>query len=433
MSLTRSRPRTPTPSSRGWVPRGFPTVLGASRFNEVSVSSIEDAKRTVAFDGALALVGSVVSEMPVTFWDSPAGYPDRAPVKAPKWIFDPAGDGYGLPDWVFQAVASLVAKGNLFLRVLDTRGDVITQADVLHPDHVRPPIEALPLMSSLPAGAHWLVDGNPDPNVRHYRSEPIPGTLLGPSLIESHATSIRMPQVAALFGAHWFDDGGHPSSILLNEYMDAASLNDKQATALKERFMASTQGRREPIVLGRGWKYQPISVTAEESQFLQTLGYSQADVARMFGPGVCEILGYSSTGGGGGLTYANLESRAAHLLVFGIGKWISRMERILKAMCPRNVFPSFDRNSIVNATPAQLYKNVSVALACRAMVPNEARALMGYPPVEWGDEPNPIAGANTVSSDADNTGDENQDSGDGADDKSDEDKVDEEGSTGGAK
>ena len=392
MSLLRGR-RSPNRPTRGWIPRGFPLVVEGNRYNQVSMDTIEDAKRTVAFDSALDLIASLASEMDLVFWDSPSYETDRQRKPAPKWFDNLAGDGFDVNDWIYQALVSLVARGNLFGRELEAWRGIPTQVDIVHPDRVRPPAELQPGDTVLPDGANWLVDGNSDPLIRHWRVAPLPGTLLGPSLIATHATTLRLPQVAASFGAHWFDDGGHPSSLLTNEYLDAASLDSKQAQRLKERFIAATQGRREPLVLGRGWKCAQISVTAEESQFLKTLGYSQAEVARIFGPGVSEMLGYASAGGGG-LTYSNLEGRAAHLLVFGIGKWLSRIERVLKTMCPSNTFPALDRSKIVNSTPAQLYKNLQVALGCRLMTPNEARAMAGLPRVEWGDEPNPIAGAN---------------------------------------
>jgi hypothetical protein len=54
-------------------------------------------------------------------------------------------------------------------------------------------------------------------------------------------------------------------------------------------------------------------VPEEESQFLATQGYTEAQCARIFGPGFAEVLGYES---GGSMTYANVESRASHLLVY---------------------------------------------------------------------------------------------------------------------
>lgn len=404
MSVFRGR-ATPGSSARGFIPRGYPTAGIGTRYTDISLDCVEDAKRTIAFDAALSFVASLVSELELTFWSAPFGDTTRRRVDAPAHFEEGrgglAGDGFDIHDWMFQALVSLIARGNLFGRALEEKQGVITQCDILHPDHVRPPTGIRPTDVRIPEGQYWLVDGASDPSVRHWRAEAMPGTLLAPSLVATHAIQLRLPQVAAAFGAQWFQDGGHPSSLLTNEYADANSFGSKGAKRLKEEFMASMQGRREPVILGRGWKYQQVSVTAEESQFLATLGYSEAEVAHMFGPGVAEMLGYGSSEGGG-LTYANLESRAAHVLTFGVGKWINRMQRVLRAMCPPNVWPWLDTSKIINATPAELYKAVSIALACRLMTPNEARAMAGLASVPWGDEPNPIAGANTTNSNEDN-------------------------------
>ena len=53
------------------------------------------------------------------------------------------------------------------------------------------------------------------------------------------------------------------SAILTNE--NAAEVSQSNATTLKQRFLAATRGNREPVVLGKGWKYQAIQVSPEES------------------------------------------------------------------------------------------------------------------------------------------------------------------------
>lgn len=420
MSLLRPRTARYSPpggAARGMFPKGYLEAAGltaGARYTDVAVASIDDAKRTLAFSTALSMISSLVSELELVFFDAPQGDASRQRVKAPRHFVDAdgiSGDGYDIQDWIYQACVSLIARGNLFVRALDTvKGKYIAQGDIVHPELVGPPHGLTSSDTRVPAGAHWTVEGVADPRLRHWRSEPMPGTLMGPSIVGIHASALRMPQVARAFGAQWFDDGGHPSAILTNEYADANSLSQGQADAIIEGFLASTSGRRKPVVLGRGWKYAAMSVTAEESQFLATLGYGEGEVAGMFGPGVREMLGYGAPGGGG-LTYANLDQRSAHLLIFSVGKWISRIERVLKAFCPQNVYPYLDRSKILNATFEQLVKSLRVALECRLLTPNEARAMAGFPDVEWGDEPNPIAGANVAGSSemADDPNDPNDD------------------------
>ena len=400
MSFLRST-RHPARVRSSVLPMGRMISQPDVPYNEVHVSTIEEAQRTTAFDAALSLCASLVSETPVYFYDAPYGDSGRRRVDPPPHLQAPfglggiSGDGYDIQDWLYQAAVSFIGRSNVWARVVDTmnfRGtEYITQLDLIHPDRIGPPMGSRVYTDTLKPGMPWLMDGREDPTIRHWRADPLPGIIIAPSLIEKHAITLRLPQAALKFGEQWFIDGAHPTAMLSNKYADQVTLGDEQVRSVKGRFLAATRGNREPVVLGRGWEYTPLSLKANESQFLETLGYSQSEVARLFGPGVAEVLGYSSATGamshGGGQTYANIESRAAHLVVFGLGRWFGRLERLLYAMCPRNRWPSFDRTSILNTTPERMWATLSVALNCRGMVPNEARNIAGLPPVEWGDEP----------------------------------------------
>jgi hypothetical protein len=49
---------------------------------------------------------------------------------------------------------------------------------------------------------------------------------------------------------------------------------------LKARWNAKHQGRRDIAVLGGGARFQAVSLTAEESQFLETTRANVATIAR---------------------------------------------------------------------------------------------------------------------------------------------------------
>jgi phage portal protein BeeE len=131
------------------------------------------------------------------------------------------------------------------------------------------------------------------------------------------------------------------------------SLDQTQAKVAKERFLAALRGTREPVVLGKGWKYQQVQVSPEESQFLATQGYTEAQCARIFGPGFAEVLGYES---GGSMTYANVESRSAHLLVYSLNKWFTRLERLLTEMLPRPQYARINRDAMLQSTTLDRYR-----------------------------------------------------------------------------
>ncbi len=148
--------------------------------------------------------------------------------------------------------------------------------ELFHPDRVS---------GSMDEGEiRWMVNGTTIPTSRflHRRVNPVPGVVLGLSPIRLLASTIGLSLTATRFGLQWFQDGAHPNALLINEEV---TLDDDQVKKAKARFLAALRGTREPVVLGKGWQYKPLQLAPEESQFLETQKYSQAECARIFGPG----------------------------------------------------------------------------------------------------------------------------------------------------
>ncbi len=209
----------------------------------------------------------------------------------------------------------------------------------------------------------------------------MPGYVEGLSPIQLHASTIGLSLTASKFGLQWFQDGAHPTALLTNS---ESTIDEGQARSVKDRFLATLRGRREPLVMGKGWDYKPIQLTAEESQFLATQGYSAAECARIFGPGIAEILGYET---GGSMTYANIQDRELTLLKYAIGRWIRRMERIWFQFLPRPQFAKYNRDALLETNTMQRYQAHALALNGQWKVVNEIREKEELTPVPWGDTP----------------------------------------------
>jgi HK97 family phage portal protein len=215
----------------------------------------------------------------------------------------------------------------------------------------------------------------------HRRVHPVPGRLLGLSPIALHALTIGTGIAALQFGAQWFQEGAHPSGVLSTD----KDINRTQANTAKERFLSAIRGRREPVVLGGGWKYQTIQIAPNESQFLETNNYTAAECCRIFGPGFAEIFGYET---GGSLTYSNVEQRSLDFLTYAADPWLVRIERILSALLPRPRYVKFNRAALVRTDLLTRYRAHEIALRNRWKVVNEVRADEDMRPVDWGAQPN---------------------------------------------
>lgn len=367
--LSKRERRSTSPFTEPPIP---PNSATGGSFARIDLSRTEASLQKVAVWSCVNLVATVAETMPIDFYPHPR---DAQPL--PVWLEDLAGDGYGLPDWLYQFVFSAMLRGNIFGVIGDrdrTRGTP-TQIVLAHPDLVGVSMGA-------DGQPEWRMNGVtvPRENVWHKRVHPAPGRLLGLSPIALQATTIGTGIAALNFGARWFQDGAHPSGLLTSDQ----NLDAKQALTAKERFMAAVHGRREPAVLGAGWKYQSIQISPNESQFLETNNYTSAECCRIFGPGFAEIFGYET---GGSLTYSNIEQRSLDLLTYAVDPWLVRIERALSAMCPPGARVKFNRASLVRTDLLTRYRAHAIALQNRFAVVNEVRDLEDESPVPWGNEP----------------------------------------------
>jgi HK97 family phage portal protein len=358
------------------IPPNSETGVGFAR---VDLSRTESSLQKIAVWACVNLIATIAETMPL------AGFlgddEDKRPMPLPGWMADLGGDGHGLPDWIWQWIYSAMLRGNVYglVGARDPRTGQPTQIVLQHPDEVH-------VTRQYRAGPpDWKINGQRvDANlVWHRRVHPVPGRLLGLSPIQQHALTIGVGIAALQFGAQWFSEGAHPSGILSTD----ADLNQTRADTAKQRFMAALRGRREPVVLGNGWKFQPIQIAPNESQFLETNNYTGAECCRIFGPGLAEVFGY---GTGDSLTYKSVEQRSLDLLTYAADPWLVRLETTLSALLPGPQFVRFDRRSLVRTDLLTRYKAYEVALRNQWMVVNEVREDEDQSPVPWGDTPNAV-------------------------------------------
>lgn len=345
-------------------------------YQEVDPYTGTNSFQSVAFHTAVDTMASLVSEM---HFDSYRQQADgrRKVIRTPDSLLDPAGDGYGVEDWIYMLTQSWFLRGNAYGNILDQGPTgMLRQVDLWDPDLV-----TVSLQDGQPK---WMVQGRSvdTKSVFHRRAYPVAGHLLGLSPVAAHCDELGLSIAATRFGKSWFQDGGHPGGILSNSESDMADQNVVQTA--KDRFLAAMFGTREPIVLGRGWKYEQIQVNPEESQFLESRGYSEAQCARILGPGVAEVLGYST---GSTLTYANIVDRDVELLKYSANRWLKRVERILSAFLPRPQFVLFDRDSFLDTSVAQRWQVNKTKLDTGAYTIDEIRAKDNLEPVDWGKVP----------------------------------------------
>lgn len=371
----------------------------ATVFSDGAPSTLEGSMQVVAVRSAVDLLASLATELPFGVYSGSEGA--RRKWGTPGNLLDPAGDGHGVEDWGYQLLTSWLLRGNAYGDVIE--GDPFGQLDqvtLYHPDRVSG------WEDPQTGDVTWTVNGQnaEEAGVKllHSRVNPVPGVVLGLSPVQLHGAELGLSISSLRFGQQWFADGAHPSGILSNSETD---INKEQGETAKKRFLAALRGRREPLVLGKGWKWDSIQVNPNESQFLETRGYSAAECCRIFGPAIAETLGYETKQK---MTYSNRVDRAQDFLTLALDRWLRRYERMLSRFLPSSKYVLIDRDYLLIMNMLERYQAYERAAKIGLRTINDMRGKEHQPPVPWGDKPFPFVGSGSKS-DGNGSGSDNED------------------------
>lgn len=346
---------------------------------------------SVTYDGAMAhaavygcidlLVRLICWQMPVTLGPPTV---DGSSFGLPDIIANPHPEPHmGAQHWRGSAIESAASRG--YAAGLITSRDQAgfpRQIMPVHPDCVTWytdrrsgytdwRVEGREVELWQTGGELWLA---PSPRVT-------PGSPVGKSVLGHAAEKVRLGLLAGRFAEDFFKAGGFPVNHVT---VDDPDLTPMQAGEFKQGVMNATRNR-EPLVTNSDVTIDMIRITAEESQFLATINANVAMVCMYFG------IPPESIGGtaGDSLTYATLEGRNLQLLTNTVGAWMQWLEWVMSSLLPGRRQVSLDPESMLRTSISAIYDNAQKGVGRGNtpgfLVPNEARALLGYDPVEGGD------------------------------------------------
>jgi HK97 family phage portal protein len=302
---------------------------------------------------------------------------DRDPLPDLPPILRQPSATMNLPDWLYAALQSLLLRGNCYGQIVDRAGAGLlpAQVELLAPDRVQ--------VTAKQGHLVIRVDGQEvEPaSIWHVKAFTSAGSVVGLSPIAHARQAVGLGLAVEKFGAQWFGEGATPSGVLTSDQR----ITSEQAADLKERWNARHQGRRGIAVLGDAARFQPVSISPEESQFLETTRANVATVARYFGVQP-ELIGGES---GGSLTYANVEQRALDFLQFGLAPWLVRMETAISGLLSSTTTVKFNAGALVRTDLLTRYQAHESAIRAGWKLRSEVRELEDLPPVAGIDDTEP--------------------------------------------
>lgn len=273
-------------------------------------------------------------------------------------------------DWLHTVMSSLLIHGNAFLLVVRA-GDAAVALEPLAPALLDVEIEGGKLVYRV--ARNKMAPGA----VLHVRGFTIPGEPLGLSPIQMMARSLGIWLEAERFSASWYVDGAAPSAVLQTDQ----DLTPEQAIEIQARWLANHQGRRRPAVLPKNLKYQAVTLTPEESQFLEAQRFTTEQLLGVYRvpPHMIGLTEKSTSWGSG------IEQQALGFVRFALMPWLSRLEQALTPLLPGQQTVCFNVDGLQRADMKSRYAAYGQARAAGILTTNEIRALENLPPVPEGD------------------------------------------------
>jgi HK97 family phage portal protein len=303
------------------------------------------------------------------------GLPKELPTQ-PKLLQQPYPT-FDLFSWKWMVVASMALRGNSYHMVVERdSGGFPTSILPLHPDIVH--LERRPdvLMWFDPI---YRVLGEPVPaqDIIHIRRYTMPGDPYGLSPIRQAAVAIGMGLSAEEYGYRYFKDSANPSGVLSTDQ----DLGEDAVQRVQKNWIASHGGRRLPAVLTNGFDWKSLSITPEESQFLETRQFQRSEICMLYGVPPILIGDTKETTAWG----TGVEQITRGAVTFTFSAWTACIESELSALLPRGQFVRFEYDSLLRGDTETRYNAHKIAVQSSFKTINEVRAEEEMDPIDGGD------------------------------------------------
>jgi len=321
---------------------------------------------------SVSLLADTVASMPLVA-TSLQGDGSRVRVDLPLILADPSPGETNRFEFVHTMMVSLALHGNAYAHVArDRRGAPVGMLP-LHPYQ----------MNVMPGKDYnsraYLHLGNPIPSdeMLHTRWFTPPQSLVGISPLLQQRTMLGLALAVDKYVSQWYGEGATPSGVLSTD----KPLTTEAMRNLRESWEASQRKHRRPAVLTDGLKWQPITASAVDMDFVAVRQEIQSECARIF-----RIPPYLLGLKGDGQTYSNNEAASLNFLIHTIQPWLTRLEIAFSTLLPDGVDVHFDSSSLLRLDALTAANVDRIRISSGTRTANEARVARGENPYDGGDE-----------------------------------------------
>lgn len=273
-------------------------------------------------------------------------------------------------DWVYQVIESAQLHGSAYGAITARDGlGWPTQIELIHPHRIQA------RLNPVTRAIEWQIDGTPFPAADLWRMSGRPqlGTALGMPLLSYMGQVAGVGIAARRYGSNWFAESGAPSAVI----RPSRDPGEAGAEELKSKINNLLRSRQPAVipqdVLVEKWG----GSTPQDAQLVDILRNNATDIA-MFYLVPPELVGGAT---GDSMTYANVDARVINLLVFGVGYWLTKLEKAFNRSIPADRYVKANESAIIRTDVTTRTQVLATEIQNGIRTVNEARQLLDLPPL----------------------------------------------------
>jgi HK97 family phage portal protein len=314
----------------------------------------------VAVSRATSVLETAIMQIPVNVYRGNTALP------TPLWLETPDLENQiSQAEWLGTTLIHMATYGNAYWHI--TRGPRgIVNLTNLHPADVSVSVDETGKIYYLYQSKTYT-----SANIKHIKlwSNPSSTSLLGEGPLQRHRSVLRSALDLHNYADNWFRTAAVPTGTLTTSEFLSADV----AKQNKDAFVASQQ-ERSIAVLSSGLKYDSITLSPEQAQFLENQKFITRQIAMMFGvPTMYLGMGIE----GQGMTYVNGNEDRSKLFEDGLQQYIVRIQQAITDLLPRGQYAEFNLTEFLRPNVKTRYESYAIGLTNRFLTVPEVREMEG--------------------------------------------------------
>ena len=314
----------------------------------------------VAVSRATSVLETAIMQIPVNVYRGNTSLP------TPLWLETPDIENQiSQAEWLGTTLIHMATYGNAYWHIQrGVRG--IANLTSLHPADVSVSVDEKGKIYYLYKGKTYT-----SANIKHIKlwSNPSSTSLLGEGPLQRHKSVLRSALDLHNYADNWFRTAAVPTGTLTTSEFLSADV----ARQNKEAFVASQQ-ERSIAVLSSGLKYDSITLSPEQAQFLENQKFITRQICMMFGvPTMYLGMGIE----GQGMTYVNGNEDRSKLFEDGLQQYIVRIQQAITDLLPRGQYAEFNLTEFLRPNVKTRYESYAIGLTNRFLTVPEVREMEG--------------------------------------------------------